>query len=132
MPAAEVQKLLPQGGKAAAGTNWNVDKDVATQILTHFYPQTENNDVGKNKIERINLRAAVVSTTGGVARARLDGDLRMRHPFYHKDTPDMVDATVVGYVDFEPGAARVRELKLTTATATYVDRPFDVGVELVH
>ena len=132
LSASDVQKLLPPDGKAAVGTKWDVDRDVATRMLTHFYPQTENNDVGKNKIERINLRAAVVSTTGGVARARLDGDLRMRHPFYHKDTPDMVDATVVGYVDFEPGAARVKELKLTTATATYEEQPFDVGVEWVH
>ena len=67
-----------------------------------------------------------------MARARLDGDLRMRHPFYHKDTPDMVDATVVGYVDFEPAAQLVKGLKLTTAKATYQNRPFDVGVEAVR
>jgi hypothetical protein len=132
LSAADVRKLLPPEPKAAVGTQWDVDRDVATKVLTHFYPQTENNDVRKNKIERINLRAVVVSTTGGVARVRLDGDLRMRHPFYHKDTPDMVDATVVGYVDFEPGTGRVKELKLTTATATYQDRPFDVGVEVAR
>jgi len=132
LSAADIQKLLPADGKAAVGTKWDVDRVVATQILTHFYPQTENNDVRKNKIERINLRATVVSVTGGVARACLDGGLRMRHPFYHKDSPDMVDATVAGYLDFEPGAGRVKELKLTTVSATYLDRPFDVGVEAVH
>src|SRR4051794_39312678 len=102
LSAADIQKLLPADGKAAVGTKWDVDRVVATQILTHFYPQTENNDVRKNKIERITLRAPVVSTPGGGARARLDGDLRMRHPFYHKDTPDMVEATIAGYLDFEP------------------------------
>src|SRR4051812_6759505 len=56
----DVRKLLP-GERAAVGTTWNVDRDVATKVLTHFYPQTENNDVRKNTIERIALKATVVS-----------------------------------------------------------------------
>jgi hypothetical protein len=56
----------------------------------------------------------------------------MRHPFYHKDTPDMVDAAVVGYVDVDPANRTVKTLKLTTTRATYQNRPFDVGVESVH
>jgi len=131
--AADVAKLLPADGKAPdVGSTWDIDRDVATKILTHFYPQTENNDVHKNKIERINLRATVVSRQGDVVRARLDGDLRMRHPFYHKDTPDMVDATVVGYVDVDSRAGKVGRFKLTTDRATYQGRPFDVGVESVQ
>lgn len=114
---------------ASVGKSWDVDREVATKILTHFYPQTENNDVRKNKIERIALKATVVTSSDGVARARLDGQLLMRHPFYHKDTPDMVDATVIGYVDFDAKAKAVRQLKLATTKATYQNRPFDVGVE---
>jgi hypothetical protein len=127
-------KLLPPRDSAvpAVGSTWEVDRDVAVKVLTHFYPQTENNDVRKNKIERAKLKATVVSVEGGVARGRLDGDLRMRHPFYHEDTPDMVDATVVGYLDFEPGAGKVQTLKLATDRATYQKRPFDVGVETVR
>ena len=132
LTAADVQKLLPPGGgEVGAGATWEVDRGVATKILTHFYPQTENNDVRKNTIERIALKAAGVTVDGGVARARLDGNLRMRHPFYHKDTPDMVDATVVGYVDFDPEDRKVTRLKLATERATYQNRPFDVGVESV-
>jgi len=129
---ADVRKWLPPQPAVAVGSTWEIDRDAATKVLTHFYPQTENNDVGKNKIERINLRATAVSSQTGVLRVRLDGDLRMRHPFYHKDTPDYVDATVVGYLDVKPGAGGVTALKLSTARATYVDRPFDVGVELVR
>jgi hypothetical protein len=125
---ADQRKLAP-AGEASTGKQWEVGREVAEKILTHFYPQTENNDVRKNRIERVALKATVVSAEGRLARARLDGDLRMRHPFYHKDTPDMVDATVVGYVDFEPQSGRVRQLKLATSKATYQDRPFDVGVE---
>jgi len=128
LDAADVKKLLPPAGATA----WDVDRGVATKVLTHFYPQTENNDVGKNKIERVNLKATVVSREGEVVRARLDGDLRMRHPFYHKDTPDMVDATVVGYVDVDSKAGKVERFKLTIDRATYQGRPFDVGVESVH
>jgi hypothetical protein len=128
---ADQKKLAPEAG-VSAGKTWEIDREVAEKVLTHFYPQTENNDVRKNKIERIALKATALSADGGVTRARLDGDLRMRHPFYHKDTPDMVDATVVGYVEFEPQGGRVRQLKLATAKATYQNRPFDVGVETVR
>jgi hypothetical protein len=128
----DVAKFLPPSGKPAAGSSWDIDRDAATKVLTHFYPQTENNDVSKNRIERIALKATTVSAEGGVVRARLDGDLRMRHPFYHKDTPDMVDAAVVGYVDFDAAGRSVKQLKLTTTRATSQDRPFDVGVEAVR
>lgn len=130
LQSSDVEKLLPPAG--SAGATWDVPRDVAEKILTHFYPQTENNDVRKNTIEHLTLRATTVSAEGAARRARLDGTLRMRHPFYHKDAPDMVDATIVGYLDFDPQARRVKQLKLATDRATYRGRPFDVGVELVH
>ena len=128
---ADQAALLPPAGRADVGRSWAVPREVATKILTHFYPQTENNDVRKNRIDRVALRATVVSVEGGIARARLDGDLRMQHPFYHKETPDMVDATVVGYLEFRPGQNRVRSLKLATDRATYMKQNFDVGVRSV-
>ena len=129
---ADAAKLLPpQGAGVRNGETWDVDGAVATKVLTHFYPQTENNDVRKNRIDRIELKATVVSVQDGVARARLDGRLLMQHPFYHKETPDMVDATVVGYVEFRPGAGRVQALMLATDRATYMKRNFEVGVRSV-
>ena len=109
-----------------------MDREAATKVLTHFYPQTENNDVRKNEIQHIALKATAVSTADGVARARLDGSLRMIHPFYHRKVDDVVVATVVGYVDFEPGSRRVKTLKLATDRATYRGGGFDVGVESVR
>jgi hypothetical protein len=128
---SDQSNLLPPAG-AAVGKTWEIDRETATRILTHFYPQTENNDVRKNKIERAGLKATMLSVKNGVAMVRLDGDLRMRHPFYHKDTPDMVDAVVLGYMEFDPAARRVVNLKLATDRAAYRDRPFDVGVESVR
>ena len=128
---ADQAALLPAAGRAEPGTSWDIPRDVTTKVLTHFYPQTENNDVRKNRIDRISLKATVVSVKEGVARARLDGDLRMQHPFYHKETPDMVDATVVGYLEFRPGQTRVKSLMLATDRATYMKQRFDVGVRSI-
>jgi hypothetical protein len=126
---ADQAKLLPTEKDVKPGTAWEIDRDVATQILTHFYPQTENNDVSKNRIDRISLKATALSVRpDGRVRARLDGILRMQHPFYHKETPDMVDAAVVGYMDFQPGSGRVKTLKLATEKAVYQNRKFDAVV----
>lgn len=129
---ADQAKLLPPGDvPPRVGQAWDIDRTVASKVLTHFYPQTENNDVRKNRIDRIALKATAVSVGGGVVRARLDGRLLMQHPFYHQETPDMVDATVVGYLEFRPGGRRVQTLKLATDRATYMKRNFDVGVRSV-
>jgi hypothetical protein len=125
----ERAKLLPRKESGVrVGTTWEVEPAVATKVLTHFYPQTENNDVGKNRIDLVSLRATMVSDEGGVARARLDGDLRMCHPFYHKHTEDVVEAKVVGYLEFEPATQAVTTFKLATDKATYMKRGFDAGV----
>jgi hypothetical protein len=134
LSASDQEKFLPPAGQAAPemGATWEVDRAAATKVLTHFYPQTENNDVRKNEIERVALRGTVVSVSGNVARARLDGSLRMIHPFYHKKAEDVVDATVVGYVDFDLAPRQLKNLKLATERATYQNRRFDVGVETVR
>src|SRR5262245_10036749 len=72
LSGAEVKKLLAPE-KFTVGATWTIDNDIATKVLTHFYPATENNDVAKNKFERQSLRATVVSMRDGVARARLEG-----------------------------------------------------------
>lgn len=126
-------KLLPPGAPAMnVSTTWAIDRAAATKVLTHFYPQTENNDVSKNRIDRIALKATVVSVNNSVARARLDGDLRMCHPFYHDPAEDIVEAKVVGYVEFDPASRSIKAFKLVTDEATYRKRGFDVGVQNVR
>ena len=125
------KKLLP----AAGATTWDIDPSVASAVLVHFYPQTENNDLSTNRIDRVSLKATALpdKPAEGAARARLDGSLRMKHPFYpNRPDDNFVDATVVGYMDYEPGTGRVRALKLTTDRATYGKTKFDVGVETVR
>src|SRR5262245_52512382 len=128
---AEVKKLLA-AEKFTVGATWSVDKDIATKVLTHFYPATENNDVAKNKFEQLSLRATVVSVRDGVARARLEGEMKMEHWFYHKPDGKSVEATVVGYFDFEVTTKEVRSLRLVTDEATYGGGKFGIGVQSMN
>src|SRR5262245_8981571 len=125
---AEVKKLLA-AEKFAIGATWTIDQEIVTKLLTHFYPATENNDVAKNKFERQSLRATVVSVRDGVARARLQGELKMEHWFYHKPDGKFVEATVVGYFDFNAATKEVRALRLVTDEATYGGGKFGIGVQ---
>ena len=100
-------------------------------MLAHFYPVTENNDVTKNRIEEQQLTARVLSVSGGVARARLDGTLRMKHSFYHKEDGKTVAGAFSGTLDFEPATGKVRSLRLATRQASYGGGTFAVAVRSV-
>ena len=121
---SEWTKLLPASDgdskrDVRAGSSWEPDKAVAAKLLNHFFPPTENTDLAKNRIDEQSLVARVESVENGVARARLDGRLKMKHPFYHKDDNYFASATLVGYLDFEPATGRIRSLRLVTDDATY-------------
>lgn len=124
---SESTKLLSGASGAAgreirAGTSWEPDKAVTATLLNHFFPPTENTDLAKNRIDEQSLTARVESIENGVAHARLEGRLKMKHPFYHKDDDNFVNATLVGYLDFEPASGRIRSFGLVTDTATYGPR----------
>jgi hypothetical protein len=124
---AESRRLIPTR-PAGVGTTWEPDRDVMAKLLRHFYPSTENNDAAKNRIDRQELKATIVSVNGPTARARLDGTLRMKHPFYHKDDDYFVDATLLGFLDFDTSTGRVLDLQLATTEATYGRTRFGVAV----
>jgi hypothetical protein len=122
--------LLP--AEPRSGSAWDVREDVTTAILTHFYPQTENNDVSTHRFERRRLRGTIESVKDGIAHARIEGGVRMSHRFYPgREDGNMVDATVVGYLDFEPATRRVRRLRLVTDEATYGTGTLEVAVRSV-
>ena len=130
---AQWTKFLP-AGEAEVGSSWEVEPEVAARLLRYFYPATENNDPAKNRIERLSLKATIVSMTGGragIARARIEGSLKMKHSFYHRDDDNVVEATVVGFMDFEPGKRRIRSLRMVTDKATYNGGTFGVAVRSV-
>jgi|SRR5262245_2830992 len=123
----EVKKLLPAGPVEAGGA-WEPDAKLAARLLVHVYPVTENNDPKKNEIREQELRAKVISVKDGVAFARLDGRLVMRHDFYHKSDGNVVKTGLVGYVEFEPATGKVHSLRLVTDQATYGGGKFGVAV----
>ena len=115
----------------AVGKTWDLPPALAARLLERFYPATENNDLGKNRIERAEVRAEVVSVAGGVARVRLVGDLRMGHPFYHKEDGKVVEAKALGFVDFDARSREVRSLLMATESATYNGGTFGVALRSV-
>jgi hypothetical protein len=124
----EIERLLPRHGDV--NESWDVDPKVAAKLLLHFYPQTENNDVRTNRIDVQSLHGTVVSTEQGTARARIEGKLRMKHSFYpRREDNQFVEATLLGYIDFEPKTRQIRALRLVTDEATYGKQAFGVAVE---
>lgn len=124
---AEVKKLLPTG-PADDGTSWELDPKLAARLLVHVYPVTENNDPAKNEIRTQTLRGKIVGVKDGVAVARLDGRLVMRHDFYHKPDGKVVETGLLGYVEFEPATGKVRSLRLVTDKGIYGGGKFGVAV----
>ena len=122
--------LLPAGDPAPGG-RWEIGPQAAGGLLTYFYPQTENNDVSTNRMEKAALRGEAMSVEGGVVRARLSGELRMQHSFYpHRPDDKVVEATVLGYLWFEADARRIRALELVTESGTYGKEKFQAALEL--
>jgi hypothetical protein len=124
----EWTKLLPVETKV--GVSWEFEEGIAARLLTHFHPQTEDPyDKDRNRIDRQSLQARIISVQGGVARARLDGSLRMKRPFYPgKEDDKFVDATVVGYFDFDTGRNQIPTVRLVTDQATYGKEGFNAAV----
>jgi hypothetical protein len=123
----EIKDWLPTG-TLRPGQTWNPDAGLVARTFLHVYPVTENNDVKKNTITEQALTATVMSVSNGIARARLDGRLRMKHWFYHKEDGNVVDANLVGYIEFEIARPRIRALRLATETATYGGGTFGVAI----
>jgi hypothetical protein len=123
----ESKRLLP-AGPVKAGTTWEPDPKLAARLLVHVYPVTENNDPAKNVIREQALRGEVVEVKNGVALARLNGRLVMRHDFYHKPDGKVVETGLLGYVEFEPATGKVISLRVVTDGAKYGGGKFGVAV----
>src|SRR5262249_51412968 len=133
---AQWAKLLPPGdsGGVRLDASWELDREVMAKVMAHFYPPTENTDLAKNRIDRQSLRARVERIEKGVVRARLEGQLRMKHPFYHKDDKNFVEAGLVGYLEFDADRRGIRSLQLVTDGARYggdVMQPFGAAARAV-
>jgi hypothetical protein len=126
----EWPKLIPANAKV--GTSWEINKDVATKLLIDFYPPSSNREPTTNRIDDSPLKATVVSVKDGVARVRLDCNLRMKHRFLPiKDDDKFVEAKVVGFVDCDPVKKQIKNVRMVTEKATYNDNTVGVAVRSV-
>jgi hypothetical protein len=117
----EWQKLLPPGD-AKVGLTYSVDKEVSDKILLNFYPPSSNRVPETNRIDSPAMKATVVSVKNGVARVRLDNQLKMKHHFLPaKDDSKFVEATVVGFADVDLTARQIKDVQMVTEKATYGD-----------
>jgi len=127
---AEWTKLTP--ADTAIGFSWDIDAELTARLLKCFYPQTENNDLNTNRIEHQSLRGQVVAVGAGMARVRLEGSLRMKHPFYStRPDENHVETALAGYLDYDLDLHRIRTLRLVTNGATYGNKPFGVALRSV-
>ena len=128
---SEWAKLLPTT-EAKIGDSWKLDKGVAANLLKRFFPPTENNELSTNRIDQQTMKATVVSVKDGIVRARIDGSLKMKHGFGPTTNDNsFVDATFVGFMDFEPAKSRIVSLKSVTDKARYFGGDFGVAVRSV-
>lgn len=127
LPPEQWGKLLPD--RVIPGERYTVDSEVSAGLLTHVYPQTENNVVATNRLDRQELRGQVVSVRDGIARVRLDGELHMKHAFYPNRPDDyFVTASLTGILDFDVSTRQIRSLRLVTREASYGPWTFGVAV----
>ncbi len=120
----ESATLLPNGD-VTAGKSWELDRDTTARFLTKFLP----NGYGyagyhKTSIVEQSLRATVVSVDRGVAHARIEGSLKLKHKSLNfnvsppTDIEDIAEMPLVGFMDFEPGTQRLLAFRLLADRAT--------------
>jgi hypothetical protein len=133
---AEAANLVPAGG-VTGGDSWELDKELAARFLAKFLP----NGYGyashhKTVIVEQSLKATVVSAEKGIARARLEGTLTLKHKSLNfnvsppADTEEIARMPLVGFMDFEPGGRSVRTLRLLADKATAGDGRVEYAVAL--
>ena len=122
--------LKPVGAKL--GQTWDVAGQTTRKILTHFHPQTEDcSDKDRNRIDRADLKATVVSLDVGRSLVRFDGTLHMKRPFYHnRDEDRFVDAAVIGFAELNQG--HIESVQITTREAIYGSEKFSAAVRSVN
>jgi hypothetical protein len=129
---SEWMKLLP-AGDVRPDSSWELNPGISAKLLKHFFPPTENTNVEANRIDEQVFLARTESVRSGIASVRLEGRLKMKHPFYHQDDSNFVEATLKGYMEIDVSNREIRSLQLVTDAAVYggaggVMHPFGVAV----
>ena len=124
----QCSKLLPQID-FQPGTRWEIAPDVAALLFRNMYPPTEDNDLGRNRIDLQTLQATVVARNSGDGPRPPGRDPAHEAPLRPgvRDDKKFVDAAVTGFFDFDVNRSSIRRLQLISTQPTYGKSPFGVA-----
>jgi hypothetical protein len=122
---AEWGQLLPAGA-VAPNVSWEVPRPVALKLAQWVYPQNEEKtQVNRSQVDVAAFRMTVTTLEGGLARARIDGRVRLKHAFYPgTQNDDYADSELLGFVDFDVAQRNIQRLRMATTKATYAGIDF--------
>jgi hypothetical protein len=125
LSGAEWAQLLP-AGTVAANSSWTVPQPVAVKLGEWVYPQNEEKtSKNRSRVDQADFRLTVVSVQGNLARARIDGKIKLLHSFYPGGkAEDFAVSELSGYMDFNFADRRIQRLRIVTNKANYNDTPF--------
>jgi RNA polymerase sigma factor (sigma-70 family) len=131
LPRTQWAKLLP-GGEVEAGRSYAIDAELTEHLLRSFYPQTENYDSTRSRIDRAELGGRVLSREDGIVRVRLDGNLTMKRTFYPgREDDHLAEAILTGFLDYDLKQERLVRLRLVTEQASYGGYAFGAALRSV-
>ena len=133
------QKLVP--AEAKVGAAWDIDKDIAASILTHFYPQTEvctakdDNLLSptskyQHRIDEQSLKAKVIAVQDNIVRVRLDGFVKLHHNFApgRPDPNAFATANVLGFLEYDTAKKKISTLRIVSDGGKYGNLPMVIAV----
>jgi hypothetical protein len=71
-------------------------------------------------VDQADFKLTVVAVEGNLARARIDGKIRLMHTFYPGSTAqDFAVSELTGYMDFDFARRRIQRLRIVTNKGDY-------------
>ena len=122
----EWDQILPPADTGLHGT-WTIPHPVAVKLAEWIYPQTEDiAQTNRSRVDQVEFRMTVVTQRGTLARAKIEGRVRLYHSFYPKRPhEDYANSELIGYADFDLSSRQVQRLRIVTSKAEYVGTAFD-------
>jgi hypothetical protein len=126
---AEWGQLLPVDALALK-PSWEVPAPVAVKLAEWIYPQNEEKtQVNRSRVDVAAFRMTVLTMENGLARARVDGKVRLKHSFYPGGgAEDYADSELLGFVDFDVAQRKIQRLRMVTTKATYAGGDFQASL----
>ncbi|HYE99937.1 MAG TPA: RNA polymerase sigma factor [Planctomycetota bacterium] len=123
---AEEWIVLEAASALALTRPGEVDPAVAARLFERLYPVTGN---FKGPSANTLLDARLVATPVSPRWVRLDGHLRMRHPFFPGKDEREVELDLLGFVERDPQSGRPVAVRMASRRGLYGTEPIAVAVK---